>query len=302
MTLNFALIHAAPGDPVTILAGDGGTPAYYAELRARFGLDDPLAVQYLRYMGNVLRGDFGASLTHGGRPVLSVIGDRMPATLMLALTANVLATLLGVLAGVELARRRAGAVGGALRALLALGYAAPVFVVGQVALWLFAYRFDLFPVGGMRQVREPPEGFAAVRDIAHHLVLPVLCLALSEFALIARLTASGVRDALAEDFTRTARAKGLPGHVVVYRHAMRNAVLPVVTVLGGHLATLLAGATLIEIVYAWPGLGRLLYDATLARDYPLILAMFWLIAAGTVIINLLTDLAYSFLDPRVRYG
>jgi peptide/nickel transport system permease protein len=299
LAINFALINLAPGDPVTLLAGDSGSEAYYAEMRARFGLDRPAPERFARYVLNVLRGDFGYSYAHG-QPVLAVIGERVPATLLLMLTAQIVAVAGGLALGMIAGSRPAGRLGLLIRTGAALGYALPVFWIGQLLILIFAYHLGWFPVYGMESLRAGFTGWRRAVDIMHHLVLPAVSLALVEMGLLVRLTDTTLRELSAEDFARTARAKGLPERVVLRRHILRNALLPVVTVIGGQLGALLTGAVLVEIVFAWPGLGRLLYEATLARDYPLLMAMFLIAALGVVIGNLVTDVVYTRLDPRVR--
>jgi len=268
-------------------------------MRARFGLDRPLHEQLLVYIGNVARGEFGTSYFHR-RPALEIIADRIPATLLLMLTALVLSTIAGIWLGATAARHSDRAPDHAITVGTLIGGATPAFWLGQVLVIVFAANLGWFPVQGMTSVRGVPEGFARVLDLLHHLVLPALTLGLLQLALVTRLTRAGVREALADEYVRTARAKGLAPGAVLGRHALPNALLPVVTVVGGHFGTLLTGAVLTEIIFAWPGLGRLLYDATLSRDYPLLMSIF-LIASGSVILaNLLTDLAYGALDPRVR--
>ncbi len=300
VTLCFALIHLAPGDPIYALAGESGNAAYYAEMRAHFGLDRPLVEQFAVYVSDVLRGDFGRSYVQK-QPVFQVILARLPATLLLLSTALAVATTVGVWLGAEAGRRAGSLVDAAIRTGTLMAYCAPAFWIGQVFLLVFGARLGWFPIQGMVTARGGYEGVAYAVDVAHHLVLPAATLGLLQLALIARLTRAGVREALAEDYARTASAKGLPQRRVVYGHALPNALLPVVTVVGGHVGTLLTGAVLTEIVFAWPGLGRLLYDATLARDYPLLMAIFELATLTVVVTNLGTDLLYAALDPRVRH-
>ncbi len=295
----FVLIHLAPGDPIAIFAGDSGDAAYYAEMRARFGLDRPIHEQLAVYLANVARGDFGTSYLHR-RPALEIIVDRMPATLLLMLTALALSTIGGVWLGATAARHSGQAPDHAITVSTLVGGATPAFWLGQVLVIAFAANLGWFPVQGMTSVRGVPEGFARLLDLLHHLVLPPATLGLLQLALVTRLTRAGVREALAEEYVRTARAKGLAPRVVLRRHALPNALPPVVTVVGGHFGTLLTGAVLTKIIFAWPGLGRLLYDATLSRDYPLLMSIFLIASAGVIVANLLTDLAYGALDPRVR--
>lgn len=299
LVLTFVLIHAAPGDPITILAGDSGDAAYYAQMRAKFGLDRPLHEQLLVYLGNAARGDLGFSYAHR-RPALEVVADRIPATLLLMLTALALSTGLGIALGVTAARHGGRAVDHAVTVGTLAGGATPAFWLGQVLVIVFAGALGWFPVQGMSTARGVAPGFAQVLDVAHHLVLPVATLALLQLALVTRLVRAGVREALLEDYVRTAAAKGLAPARIVRTHALPNAMLPVVTVVGSHFGTLLTGAVLTEIIFAWPGLGRLLYDATLARDYPLLMSIFLAASASVIVANLVTDLLYGRLDPRVR--
>ncbi|MBM3129856.1 MAG: ABC transporter permease [Chloroflexi bacterium] len=300
LAINFTLIQLAPGDPVLILAGDSGNETYYAEMRAKYGLDRPAYEQFARYVLNILRGDFGYSFRYG-QPVFAVILERVPATLLLMLTAQTIAIIVGIGLGMIAGSRPSGNLGLFIRTGAALGYALPVFWIGQLSILFFAYQLGWFPVYGMESLRAGYTGIARVFDIAHHLALPALTLAVVEIGLLVRLTDATLRDLSGEDFARTARAKGLRETIVVRRHILRNALLPVVTAIGGQLGALLTGAVLVEIVFAWPGLGRLLYDAMLARDYPLLMAMFLVSAFGVVIGNLITDLLYTRIDPRVRF-
>ncbi len=299
LVATFFLIHTAPGDPVTILAGDGGDQAYYDAARARFGLDRPLPEQLAIYLANAVRGDFGYSFVHR-RPVFDVIADRVPATLLLMLTALAFSTAAGIALGALAARRSGEPADHAIVVCTVAASATPAFWLGQVLVIVFAAGLGWFPVQGMTTARGSPAGPGAVLDVIHHLALPALTLGSLQLALVTRLVRSGLREALREDYVRTARAKGLTARAVVARHGLPNTLLPVITVVGGHFGTLLTGAVLTEIIFAWPGLGRLLYDATLSRDYPLLMAMFIVASVSVVTANLLTDLTYGMLDPRVR--
>jgi len=301
LAINFALIHLAPGDPIYMLAGQSGDERYYAEQRARYGLDRPLPEQFVRYAAGVLHGDLGYSFTYA-RPVLEVIAGRVPASLLLSVTALVLATVFGLALGVAAGARPGTALDAGANLLALLGAATPAFFLGQILMLVFAAGLGWFPIQGMRTARAALTGWPELLDVARHLVLPALTFCLLQLALIVRLTRVSLREALAEDFVRTARAKGLPPHLLLSRHALRHALLPVVTVVGGHAGTIMTGAVLTEIIFAWPGLGRLLYDATLARDYPLLLALLLLASLVVLLANLAVDLLYAALDPRVRYG
>lgn len=300
LVITFVLIHLAPGDPIYVLAGDGGSAAYYLEMRARYGLDRPLPEQLMRYVLEVLRGDFGYSFSYQ-QPVYRVIWSRVPATLLLMGTALFFSTSLGLLLGVFAATRSRTVLDYSVTAVTLAAYAMPVFWLGQLLIIVFAVRLGWLPVQGMVSARGDATGARYLLDVLRHLALPAITLGLLQLALTARLTRTSLRAALAEDFVRTARAKGLHERVVVLRHALRNALLPIVTVVGGEIGVLLTGAALTETIFAWPGLGRLLLDATLNRDYPLLMAIFILVAVTVVVANLLTDLLYTLLDPRVGY-
>ena len=299
--LNFALIHLAPGDPIVLLAGDSGDEAYYAAMRRRWGLDRPLGEQWFRYLLQVLRGELGYSFQYQ-QPVLSVIASRLWPTLLLTGTSLVVATGVGLWLGVQASVRAGTPIEHAIGTLTLLGGTLPTFWVGQVLVIVFAAGLGLFPIQGMVSARAAHTGLRYALDVAHHLVLPALTLTVWQLALIVHVTRAGMREALAGEFIRTAHAKGVAPRAIWYRHALRHAVLPLLTVVGQHMGTFLAGATLTEIVFAWPGLGRLLYDATLARDYPLLLAMVLVTAVMVMIATLATDLLYALSDPRIRYA
>ena len=299
LVLTFVLIHLAPGDPIYVLAGQSGDAAYFAAMRAKFGLDRSLSEQLGIYVLNALRGDFGYSYTYA-QPVFGVIADRIPATLLLMIPALVVSTALGILLGVQAASHPDGPADHAILAGTLFGAAIPGFWLGQILVIVFAVSLGLLPVQGMTTARGSATGVAAVMDVIRHMVLPVMTLATLQLALITRLTRSGLREALAEDYVRAGRAKGLSNTQVLVRHALPNALLPVVTVIGGHFGTLLTGAVLVEIIFAWPGLGRLLYDAILARDYPLLMSIFLVASVSVILANLIVDVLYGWLDPRIR--
>jgi peptide/nickel transport system permease protein len=289
----------APGDPIYALAGNSGSAAYYAEMRAKFGLDRSLAEQLGVYVLNALHGDFGYSYMYS-QAVFAIIADRVPATLLLMLPALALSTGLGILLGLQAAARPNGASDHAILAGTLLGAAIPGFWLGQLLVIVFAAGLGLFPVQGMTTARGTASGLPALLDMLRHLVLPAITLAMLQLAIVTRLTRAGLREALAEDYARASRAKGLSELQVLVRHALPNALLPVVTVVGAHFGTLLTGAVLVEIIFAWPGLGRLLYDATLARDYPLLMGIFLVAAVSVILVNLVVDVLYGWLDPRIR--
>ena len=298
--LTFVLVRLAPGDPVYVLAGEGGTPAYYALVRQRLGLDRPFPEQLARYLVTLARGDLGWSL-HQQRPVGELIVERLPATLLLAGMAFLVATAAGLVLGVWAAVRAGSAVDRLLLVAATVGSSLPVFWTGLLLVLVFAWHLHWMPVQGMTAAPAPATAAARVLDVVHHLVLPACALALQPLASVSRLMRLKILEALAEPYIVTARAKGLPrGRVLA--HAVRNALLPVLTVLGGYAQMLVTGAVLTETVFAWPGLGWLALDATLTRDYPVILGLVLTGAAGTVALNWLTDVLYGVVDPRITYG
>ena len=299
LLLTFILIHVAPGDPVVALGGEHGDAAYYAFIRARFGLDRPILEQLLVYARNVIGGDLGTSFVHG-QPVVRVMGERLPATVLLMSTALLVSSFTGIALGTLAARRAHGSVDLALRLVAVVGHAAPPFWLAQLAVLSLAIGAGIFPVQGMTEARRTTSGVAHALDVARHLVLPALVLAASELALTTRLVRTGLLEALGTDYARTARAKGLP-EARVTRHALRNAILPVITVIGSRVGMLCSGAVLVETVFAWPGVGQLLLSSLLTRDYPVLLGIFLLVSVTVVLANLATDLAYGWLDPRIRY-
>ena len=301
IVVNFVLIRLAPGDPMAYIIGDAPVPEeQIAALRAKLGLDLPIYQQLLIYLGDVLTGNLGYSFISRA-PVLEVILQRLPATLLLMLTQYLLAIAAGILLGVVSARRQGSALDTGVTLLSVVGYAVPVFWLGQMLMLVFATKLGLFPAQGMLSLRYDLGPAAKALDIAHHLVLPALTLAFFNLALIARLTRSSMLQVLRLEYIIFARSKGLSERVVVFKHALRNAVLPVVTIIGMNLRTIIAGAVLTETVFAWPGLGRLTFDAIYTRDYPVLMAMFIFVGIVVVIANLLTDIAYAYLDPRIRY-
>lgn len=301
VVLNFVLVHAAPGDPVETIAGASGgmSPELMAQLRTQYGLDEPLPVQLGVYLGKVARGDLGYSYFFN-LPVTSMIAERVPATLLLVLSSVLLAFFVGTALGVLSSRKPNGWLSQFITVLSLVGFAAPVFWLGIMLVILLASVFPILPVAGMRSIDSTGGGLKDVLDVAHHLVLPTLTLSLVYLAQYSRLARSSMLDVLGSDFIRTARAKGLADRVVLYKHALRNALLPVVTVLGLQFGNVLAGAILVETVFNWPGLGRLAFESVLRRDYPTILGVLLFSSVVVVVMNQLTDLCYRFIDPRIK--
>ncbi len=302
VVLNFVLVHAAPGDPVETIAGASGgmSPELMAQLRTQYGLDKPMPVQLAVYLGKVARGDLGYSYFFN-LPVTQMIAERVPATLLLVLSSVVLAFVVGTGLGVLSARKPNGWLSQFITVLSLVGFAAPVFWLGIMLVILLASVFPILPVAGMRAMDSSGTGgLADMVDVAYHLVLPTVTLSLVYLAHYSRLARSSMLDVLGSDFIRTARAKGLSDRVVLYKHALRNALLPVVTVLGLQFGNVLAGAILVETVFNWPGLGRLAFESVLRRDYPTILGVLLFSSVVVVVMNQLTDLCYRFIDPRIK--
>lgn len=298
-TLTFALIHLAPGDPIYALAGDGGSPAYYVDMRAKYGLDRTLPEQFVRYVQTVFRGDLGYSFMFQA-PVSQVLVQHAPASMLLGVTALVLATLVGVAVGVLSAARRSSIGDGTLVGIASVIYAAPVFWTGQVLMIIVSLRLGLLPVAGMSSARESLAGFAYGADVMRHLVLPAITLALPFTAVVLSVTRASVTEALREPFLQAAAARGLTVPALVMRHAMPNAAIPIAALIGQHAAQLVAGAALTESLFGWPGVGYLVLHASLHRDYPLVTGAFMLISTGVVLVNVLTDVVCAWLDPRMR--
>lgn len=301
VVINFVLIHLAPGDPTAYLIGDQPVTAEFVEqLRQRLGLDEPLLKQLGIYLINVAQGDFGYSFVYRA-PVLDVILARLPATLLLMISQYVLAIAAGIMFGVVSARRQGSALDTGVTLVSVVGYAMPVFWLGQMLVLLFAVKLGWFPSDGMFSLRYEYGPWGTTLDVLHHLILPAITLAFFNLALIARLTRANMLQVLRLEYIIFARSKGLKERVVIYKHALKNAILPVVTIIGLNIRTLVTGAVLTETVFAWPGLGRLTFDSIYARDYPVLMAMFVIVSIMVVLANLLTDLAYAWLDPRIRY-
>ena len=301
VVLNFVLVHAAPGDPVETIAGASGgmDEKLQAELRAKYGLDQPLPVQLGIYLGKVVRGDLGYSYFFN-LPVSDLILERVPATLLLVLTSVLTAFLIGTTLGVLSSRKPNGWLSQLINVMSLVGFAAPVFWMGMLLIILLASIFPVFPVSGMRGIESSGLGWADVVDVLHHLVLPALTLGMVYLAQYSRLSRAAMLDVLGADYIRTARAKGLPERLVLYKHALRNAVLPVVTILGLQFGNVLAGAIVVETVFNWPGLGRLAFESVLRRDYPTILGVLLFSSIVVIVMNQVTDLCYRLIDPRIK--
>ncbi|MFN9388342.1 MAG: ABC transporter permease [Betaproteobacteria bacterium] len=298
---NFALLHLAPGDAADVLAGEAGgaTPEYVQQLRRRFGLDQPLPVQLGRYLLNVARLDLGFSFRHN-MPVSELIFSRLSATLLLMVSAIALAFGLGVLLGVTAARSVNRLADNLISVAALLVYATPIFWLGLMMILLFSVHLGWLPSGGMFTVGADFAGLARATDIARHLVLPAVALALFYTALYTRLMRASMLEVFNLEFVTTARAKGLGERAVAWRHVLRNALLPMVTMLGLQTGSLLGGSVLVETVFGWPGLGRLAFEAVLQRDHNLLLGILLLSSVLVVAVNVVVDMLYAVLDPRIE--
>ncbi len=296
VVVNFTLIQLAPGDPVSILVGDfPAPPEYLAQMRHDFGLDQPLLIRLLRYLQQLAEGNLGYSFANR-QPVGALILDRLGATLTLTLTALALASLLGVALGFLAARWRGGWPDRAVQITCLVGYSVPEFWLGQLLILLFAVWLGWLPAQGARSLRGAP----GLLDQLRYLVLPASALSMRYLALISRITRAALIEVLGADYVLAARARGVRERRVLFVHALRNAAAPVLTVIGYNLGFVLAGSALIETVFGWPGIGRLLYTSISQRDTPVMLGILLLVSASVVVVNLLTDLLHRAIDPRVR--
>lgn len=303
VVLNFLLLQLAPGDAATVLAGEAGgaPPEYVEQLRARFGLDKPVIVQLGLYLKNILLLDLGFSFRNNA-PVLGLILDRLWPTLLLMGATLVVSVgggvMLGVIAALGVRTWRDHLI--SIAAVIA--YATPLFWIGLMLILVFSIRLDWFPTSGMEDVVAFHEGWSRVVDIAHHLVLPTITLSLFYLALYTRLMRATVLEQRGAEYATTARAKGLTERAITMRHVLRNALLPVITMAGVQVGALLGGSVVVETVFAWPGLGQLAYQSLFARDFNLLLGIFFLSACLVVVVNILVDVIYVLLDPRIRVG
>jgi peptide/nickel transport system permease protein len=294
-TVVFLLLRFAPGDPAHVIAGDLATADQVESIRKDMGLDKPIATQYVRWMSAVLTGDLGRSVI-SKKPVTELIAARLPPTLSLAVSAIVVTILVAVPLGVLASWRHGRWIDGGIRAGSVLGFSVPSFVIGYVLIYVFAVKLDWLPV----------QGYAALDDVGladylRHLVLPTLALATVYIALISRITRASMLDILGEDFVRTARAKGVPEGTVLFRHALRNAAVPIVTIVGVGITALISGVVVTETVFNIAGVGRMMVDAVLARDYPVVQGTILFFSFSYIFVNLLVDIGYVLLDPRIRY-
>ncbi len=311
----FTIAHLTPGDPVVVLLGEHATPEAINRMRGELHLNDPLPVQFIKYLGRVLRGDLGNSI-QSNEGVAEELATRFPATVELAVAAMLIASTVGILAGTLAATRQNSFFDGASMFAALFGFSMPIFWLGIMLILLFAAYLGWFPISGRLDYTVEitrvtnlyvldallAGNWTAVANALWHLVLPAVTLSTVPLAIIARMTRSSLLEVLRQDYVRTARAKGLAEGRVISRHAIKNAFIPVVTVIGLNVGSLLGGAVLTETIFAWPGVGRLVVDAIFARDYPLVQGVVLMIALLFVVVNLVVDVSYAYLDPRIRYG
>ncbi|AVA26307.1 ABC transporter permease [Rhizobium sp. LEGMi198b] len=290
----FSLLYLAPGDPAALIAGDQASPAEIARIRDSLGLDEPMLWRFLEWIGHVLRGNLGVSI-FSQLPVSTLIAQRLEPTLSLMGLTLIISVTIAVPLGVLAAAWQGTWVDRLVMAIAVFGFSVPVFVIGYLLSYVFAIRLDLLPVQGYSPLAD------GVLSFLRNLILPAMALSCVYIALIARITRTSMIDVLSQDYIRTARAKGLGAAPVLFLHALKNASVPVVTVIGLGIAMLIGGAVVTETVFAIPGVGRLVVDAILRRDYPVIQGVVLLFSMGYVLINLGIDLLYTLLDPRVRY-
>lgn len=290
----FLLLRLAPGDPADIIAGRNATAEMIAGIRERLGLNDPLPIQFIRWVRDMLGGDFGTSI-FAGRPVLELISQRLEPTISLSILTMILSVTVGVSFGILAAWRSGGLVDRILTAFATLGFSVPVFVVGFFLIYVFAISAHWLPVQGYA----PIDGGLGPWFV--HLILPTVALGLGYIAFIARVTRASMLEVLSEDYMRTAAAKGASSYAMLFHHALKNAGVPILTVIGISFAYLIGGVVLTETVFNIPGIGRLVVDAISNRDYPIIQSVLILTSGLYVLINLAVDLAYTLIDPRVRY-
>lgn len=299
--LNFFLIRAAPGDPATVMAGEAGAgdAEFVAQLREQFGLDKPMFEQLWIYVSGIVQFDLGFSYRQG-RPVLELILERLPATLLLTGSAFVISLALGILFGILSARRAGKWSDSAITTVALIFYATPLFWLALIAQVVFSLRLGWLPNVGYETIGMGYTGLDRVLDIGKHLILPAMTLGLFFTALYTRMMRASMLEVAGADFVKTARAKGVPEGEIVRRHIARNAVLPIVTLAGLQAGQIVGGAVLTETVFAWPGIGRLMFEALAQRDYQVLLGVFLISSAMVIIFNLVTDLVYRFIDPRIE--
>ena len=299
--ISFFLIHAAPGDPVAALAGDYVTKEYRDLIIQHYGLDQPLITQSFKYFKNVVTGDFGDSY-YFKAPVFDVISTRVLPTLLLIVPSVLLSTFFGIVLGMLTVRFKSYTIGIGIPILATIIYALPTFWLGYLLILFFSINLNIFPIQGMSNPRYSLEGWEYYIDVFKHLALPLLTMVLTQLAQVVLLVKSRLSEEIQRPYFKTALSKGLKRQSAIFNHALPNAMLPIVTVLGTRFGFLITGSILTETVFAWPGLGRLMIIAIEVRDYPLVLGILFMLSLIILILNLITDLIYTILDPRINFG
>ncbi len=295
--LSFAIMKSAPGNPVSLMLDPSITQADRERFIEKYGLNEPEHIQYLKWLGNMLQGDFGTSIVRKGTPVIDLILARLPNTLLLMVVSTILALLISIPFGVLSARRPYSKLDYGITFTSFIGLAIPNFWLGLILIMVLAVNLGWFPTGGVMTLNS---GFS-IWDRVHHLILPAFVLAVADMAGLTRYTRSSMLDVLRQDYIRTARAKGFKENRVVYKHGLRNGLLPVVTIFGLMIPSFIGGAVITEQIFSWPGLGKLFIDSAFQRDYPVIMAMTVISAVLVVIGNLIADILYAVIDPRIEY-
>jgi peptide/nickel transport system permease protein len=303
VVVNFFLIRLAPGDAAQVLAGEAGAASaeYMEQIRRQFGLDQPLYLQFLRYMKNLATFDLGYSFRHG-REVSSLIVERIGATALLMVAAMAISVTTGIVLGAVAAMRDRSALGHLIVIFAVVSYATPLFWIGLMLIIVFSIQLGWFPTSGIVTVGADYTGLRAVLDVIHHLVLPAIALSCFYMALYTRLMRASMLETLGQDYIRTARAKGVGERAIVKTHALRNAVLPVLTMVGVQVSGMLGGSVIVESVFGWPGLGLLAFESLFARDINLLLGIFFLSSILVVVTNAVVDVIYTIVDPRIALG
>ncbi|MDN5276423.1 MAG: peptide/nickel transport system permease protein [Clostridiales bacterium] len=283
----FSIFYFAPGDPVSRIAGPNVTPEVYESIRRKYGLDQPFIIQYLRFMKSVIEGDLGVSILQE-RPVIEMIKERLPVTLEIGLLGFLITFLIAIPAGVIAAVKKNTMVDYLCMSGTLLGTAIPTFWLGMLLMYFFAYKLRWFPISGYGTIR--------------HLILPSFAIGLTNAAITARMVRSSMLEVLKQDYVRTARSKGLLEKVVIYRHALKNALIPVITLMGLRLGWIIGGSVALEIIFSIPGIGRLMVDSILARDYPVVQGSMIVLTSSIILANILADILYAIVDPRIRYS
>ncbi len=302
LTITFFIIRIAPGDPASLYENPQIDPHARELIRHAYGLDQPLYIQYVKWLSSLIRGNFGYSLVQN-KPVLEILSEAIPNTLILMGAGLLLNFIIGIAAGIFSARKRYSKVDDAITVFGLTFYSLPIFWFALMLVLLFSYLVPIFPPSHMHSVRADSLGiFGRFLDLLKHLVLPALCLGLTSAATTARFTRAGLVEILDEDFIRTARAKGASENAIISKHSFRNVLLPVITLFGLYFPFLISGSLIIEVIFSWPGMGRVTYNAILGRDYPLVIAATFAASIMVIIGNLIADLLYAIADPRVRLG